>query len=458
MRELLRIVRSKTGEESGVAFIMTLILLGVVGVLAAAYLTTSQATTSIAHRQLDQKRAFWAAEAGVEHMKSAGIQFKFEASGFELERDLYDGNGDKYKIVEESIKVDVYKDGNLEEEIDGTDILDYENEDININNNHTQFPEEWDEVVIDFESEGRYNDAAERIETKFIINEIDSDDPFNLLDSDSVFDEVVKVDDEDDEIEIYIDEDEVDIGDVEEDDFVHEILTDLEDNNHLDVDEDPDISLENGYFSVEYDITDSHHNQTEYMEVQYSLEGENGPLRAELGIEDGEIVEISYDEGGLDSRVDFHSAASDLDTEIETQDGNYIQVRDLFSVDGSLPDFEEDIFDDYDVVEYDGNQQDDDIDEFNNDDKNIIKINGDLTITGASSLELENKIIYVNGDITQMGGIPQMTIINSAFYVEGNIYHITGSTSGWNDWVVDTGSTVNPVLTVRFSDWRINEE
>ena len=111
MRELLKIARSKTGEEGGVAFIMTLILLGVVGVLVAAFLTTSQATTSIAHRQLDQKRAFWAAEAGIEHLKSMNFDPDGSSGGADLE-DVKLNKGGTYTLLDSEGEVVEYDQDN----------------------------------------------------------------------------------------------------------------------------------------------------------------------------------------------------------------------------------------------------------------------------------------------------------------------------------------------------------
>lgn len=100
MLDIFRWYIGKTKSQSGSAYIMTLILLMVVSVMVAAFLTTSQATTSIAQRQLDQKQAFWAAEAGVEHLKS--FSFHPGGSSDKKMKSIYLNNGGNYSVINSS--------------------------------------------------------------------------------------------------------------------------------------------------------------------------------------------------------------------------------------------------------------------------------------------------------------------------------------------------------------------
>lgn len=61
-------------NEKGVSLIMAMILLAVVGVLVAALMSSSVHNIIFGQNELDQKRAFYAAEAGVEHLLSFGGQ------------------------------------------------------------------------------------------------------------------------------------------------------------------------------------------------------------------------------------------------------------------------------------------------------------------------------------------------------------------------------------------------
>ena len=146
----MRNIRAKMREENGVALIMTMILLVVVGVLAAAFLTTSQGTTTVAFRQLDQKRAFWAAEAGVEHVKSMNYvsgEVNVDDDTIKL-GDLYE-SGEEYRVIE--VRQD---DNSIIEEVK----YDESKDEITIDDNQVNINER-----ITFVVEGRYNDAIETI-------------------------------------------------------------------------------------------------------------------------------------------------------------------------------------------------------------------------------------------------------------------------------------------------------
>lgn len=57
-------------RQDGVALVMSLILLVVVGILAAAFLRSSLHNIVFGQSELDEQRAFYAAEAGIEHLIS----------------------------------------------------------------------------------------------------------------------------------------------------------------------------------------------------------------------------------------------------------------------------------------------------------------------------------------------------------------------------------------------------
>ena len=448
---------------------MTLILLGVVGVLAAAYLTTSQATTSIAHRQLDQKRAFWAAEAGIEHLESMNFVIddvnEDEGDTFDLFSNLYDDK-EEYRIVEirqNGDKLVNFEDGDYENDI--------------IKNNGNEITIDFDQVVpyepITFVSKGDYKEANERIEIGLLLQKDPfGDDPWNFPGGD----EVLYVEDvENNKIEIGLNDNLIN-DDITENHFNESINSDLS-NKHLDIDGVDVILNSDGNFEVEYDITDSHPgNQTEYLAVSFSLdrnilEEEANPfLFLELEISDWEIQNYNkLDE--IEDRVKFGSSASDLDTDL----GDGLEVRDLFGFSDDWPS-PEDLMEDIDednVVHYCGE------DEFSgyydpSDDPNwnctgdlttdgkdlddgydVIIIHGDLSIRGASSQAYRETDIYVKGDITDMRGAPNFELERTRFFVEGVFENITGNVSDWDSWFVDYDSADDPSRIDDFTDWAI---
>jgi|GEM_PF-5432538 len=158
MLDFMRNIRAKMREENGVALIMTMILLVVVGVLAAAFLTTSQGTTSVAFRQLDQKRAFWAAEAGVEHISSlVGVLEEVEeGSNFDVVG-WPEGKVDFGEDYDGSYDIDIDSPSNVGLDLDDGKII-------------VEEGFEGGAATFEFESRGDYNGASQIITRKLNID------------------------------------------------------------------------------------------------------------------------------------------------------------------------------------------------------------------------------------------------------------------------------------------------
>ena len=387
MKELLRIARSKSGEESGVAFIMTLILLGVVGVLAAAYLTTSQGTTTVAFRQLDQKRAFWAAEAGIEHLKSMnfvdGDVDGDEGDKLDLFSYLYNNNK-VYRIIE------VRQNG---EEVVNFEDEDYEN-DI-IKNNGNEITINFDDIDRDepvtFISEGKYNEAEERIKKeleKIVLEALDPDDTFSFYHDNYNIKEFEEG------------------GDYDEDDIVFE----RDDDGNKD------------YYIAQNDIEDASRNDLdsadweEYNKENIISEKENRTEQSQ-GPGHPQVADNYYEK--------FFGFTNEWpggeDRNYENWNFNEINPDEVdYPIEGKTYLFEE-------YKEINGNIKD-----------SILVFKDGMRINGFSSRDIENSTIIIEGDL-EINGAPN-GMVSSAFYIDGNV--INNGVPRWDD-----------VQTPEDSDW-----
>jgi len=143
-------------NEKGVSLIMTLLLLLVVGLLIGAFMNSSVFNIRFSQDQLDQKRAFYAAEAGIQHLDNIGISLSDDDFGGNTEPVLsdevgnedYDGEYDVY-LVDDSLNIKINED-NEDNEILIEDVFDAGDE-------------------IEFRSEGKYSEAWEDIIVVFDI-------------------------------------------------------------------------------------------------------------------------------------------------------------------------------------------------------------------------------------------------------------------------------------------------
>jgi len=145
----------KLRNEKGISLIMSMVLLIVVGILIAAFMSSSVFNIRFGQSQLDQKRAFYAAETGVEHLQSLNRN---------ITEVLNDNNGKQsfessYGRNEEYFYTVSYESNNVNIDIDKNDIEIYKN----INK------------PITFISEGNYNGFTHGIEIDLGINQIVSD-------------------------------------------------------------------------------------------------------------------------------------------------------------------------------------------------------------------------------------------------------------------------------------------
>lgn len=502
-------IKNELREEKGAAFIMTLILLAVVGVLAVTFLIVSQSTTSIAHRQLDLKRAFWAAEAGVEHLKSSfsessnndGLKLGAVNDGtFDLSANMYDYEGGGYKIIE------IAQNGNIIEtfaEEETAKVIEKNGHEIKIDKREVDLNQ-----PITFVSEGKYNGATESIEIDLILEEGEVtvpgavDEPWQLIAENEVNKVLnIKRNAEDFDfgpnwVNIEIDEDEFDkdIDRLNEKSLEHEFLTDFDDKENLAVDDypdDPKITWyeEDGYFKVEYDISEAPKTSHEYnMRVKFSLnkdlDGEEVPLKVGYRIE------------GHPGEAKSQGGNEEGDTQNENKkDNKIVEVNETRVADRVFGDeeiiFSENLFninDDGDIwpdsselkeILSANSLEDPVIDQgfyikeicsrLNINETNIqgsvLYFKGDLTIEGFSSMkdgDLSNSRIFVGGDVN-IAGAPKGEIENSAFFIKGDINDISGDTSEWEDNLlppdeneIDPDTYTDTFEIENFTNWRVS--
>jgi len=95
-------------NDRGISLVLTLILLVVVGLLASALMRSSVQNIDFSQRELEQKQAFYAAEAGIEHLKSMDLKIKDDINDSAENELLYLTMGEyKYELSsEDNIKFD----------------------------------------------------------------------------------------------------------------------------------------------------------------------------------------------------------------------------------------------------------------------------------------------------------------------------------------------------------------
>lgn len=433
MLDFMRNIRAKLREENGVALIMTMILLVVVGVLAAAFLTTSQGTTSVAFRQLDQKRAFWAAEAGVEHVGSlvGGLEEIEEGSNFGV-YGLPDGKVYFGEDYDGSYDIDIDSPSNVGLNFDDGIIIVYEG----FNN---------DSVTFEFESEGSYNGMTQKVsrDVTFEIDVIPGDErdlgyvenPWNLYEERGNF-FAEEIEEEALEIRLAIRENKV-----ENPNDANIILEDIKDEDksqHGDLDvENYNFEYEEAkdgfyYYNVDFNFNnvEGHSSHMQYVDMTFNLDDEYTKVRAVINTEDeienlypGEINRI----GGTHSEQIYHFFG------FRDKDGWPVGVNEdpneVFDATTTLDNINNGI--NGEVIVEDGDRTLDENDIIDS----ILYIEGDLTIDGYSAVKIINSNIFVEGDVRINGG-PQGVIENSAFFVLGDVDPIKGQTKQWADNIV----------------------
>lgn len=448
MLNYMRILWRKDIKQRGSAYIMTLILLTVVGVLVAAYLTTSQATTSIAHRQLDQKLAFWAAEAGLEHLRSMNFDpddGSDSSEFFELKADL--NRGGSYTVRDSNGDNIIY---------DGEDNTFY----LDLNIEVDDPPK-----TVTFESEGRYNRAFQKIRRDVILEKgewaEEIENPWNLEGSPFVDDSDFFVKD------IKAESGEVRFG-VRDDELVDEEGNPIDDINYDKKASKNNVELEVNfvddsynridqifYFDIKFDDV-SGQNEIEYVDVTFSLEehGNTAGVRVYINSED-EIVDIFNLKLIEEINERVHGDHADI-------------VLGMFSFKDYWPDedYKNDMFDPTttsldevgnniidEIIVSEGNSR---IDQ-NYIDNSRIYIKGDLEISGASALEIKNSLIFVEGNLN-LTGVPNLKLNDSSFFIQGEVTE-TGQTKFWYDNIdrnLDSGDIGSNIkIEWSFSNWRI---
>jgi len=101
-------------KENGFTFVMVLIVILVVGVLVAAFFNSTIFNTRFSAKEIDKSRAYFAAQSGIQHLKTLSMTSIFEDINDEDENvDLPSGSIDTYKNENASYSITLVSEKSL---------------------------------------------------------------------------------------------------------------------------------------------------------------------------------------------------------------------------------------------------------------------------------------------------------------------------------------------------------